>query len=100
MQTPGGEALLAQKTLHHTAACKRIVHVQIVDPPHQPEVIFCNRAWRIVQAAPADPEQIGLAGQTQLVIAVGHFFALPNRPALASTSPKKSFSSVNWPIFA
>jgi hypothetical protein len=35
----------------------------------------------------------------QLVLAVDHLLALSN-PALVSTPSKKSFSRVNWPIFA
>jgi hypothetical protein len=89
-----------EKTLHYPAACERIVHVQLVDTVHQFQVIIADRARLIIKTAQADPEQISLAREAQLVISIGHFFAFPNRPALASASRKKSFSSVSWPIFA
>src|SRR6202041_1534735 len=46
-----------------------------------------------------DPEYLSLSAQWQLVPAVNHRFALSN-PALPSAADKKSFSSVNSPIFA
>ncbi|NIZ13227.1 hypothetical protein HCZ87_07480 [Phaeobacter sp. HF9A] len=99
-QSSSSEALLTQKTFHHPAARKRILHVQLINPAHQFEIIFTGGVRLVTQPAPADPEQIGLAAQAQGVVAICHFFALGNRPTLSSAPSKKSFSSVSWPIFA
>ena len=64
------------------------------------EVIFANRAQFLVQAAQADLQQLSLLVQAQALVTVRHFLVLGNRPALSSAPSKKSFSSVNWPIFA
>lgn len=88
VQPSCGEAFLAQKPLHHSAARKRILHVQFIDPAHQFEVIRAGGARLVVEATPADPEQIGLARKAKLVTAIRHFFALAgcikrDRPAAA-----------------
>lgn len=95
---PGGGYII--KALHHPAARKQALHVQFVDSAHQLEIIFADRSRLEIQAALVYPEQIGLTCEAVIVVAVGHFFARPKRPALASASPKKSFSSVSWSIFA
>ncbi len=114
MQPPSGEAFLTEEALHHPAARERILHVKLINPTHQFEIIITGGTRLVIETAAADPEQIGLTREAQLVVTVGHFFALPNRPALASFhrayaappgprslfNPKKSFSSVSWPIFA
>lgn len=89
MQPSGGKAFLAQEAFHHPAARKRILHVQLVDPAHQLEVFFVDRTRLVLEAAPADPQEFGLAAQAQDVVMICHFFALPNRPALASAPSKK-----------
>ena len=66
VQPSGGEALLARKTLHNPTACKGIVLVQLVDPAHELEVVFADRAWFAINAVPADPEQTCLTGKAQL----------------------------------
>ena len=45
---------------------KGIVHVQLVDPAHELEVVFADRAWFAINAVPADPEQTCLTGKAQL----------------------------------
>ena len=60
-QTARNKAVLAQKKpFQHPAACERIVHVQLVNSAYQLGLGFADWALRIIQAAPADPEQISL----------------------------------------
>src|SRR5208283_6164 len=58
-----------------------------------------HRPRQVVDAAAADAQNLGLLCDRQIVLTVDHRFALSN-PALLSAPSKKSFSSVNSPIFA
>ena len=89
MQPPLGKAFLAEQTLHHPAARKRILHVKLINPAHQFKVLVADRARFMVQAAPADPNQLGFSDEAQGVIATCHCFALAGRPALASAPLNK-----------
>ena len=60
MQPSSGELFLAQKFFHHPAACKRILHMQFVDPAHHLDVRVAGQAWFIVETPPADPQKLGL----------------------------------------
>ena len=51
------------------------------------------------RASPADAQRLGLFRQREGMLRVDHRFALSN-PALVSAPAKKSFVSVNSPIFA
>ena len=42
--------------------------MQLVDPAHELEVVFADRAWFAIQAVPADPEQACLTGKAQLFL--------------------------------
>jgi hypothetical protein len=53
----------------------------------------------VVDAATADTQNLRLLRDWQIVLAVDHRFAL-SKPALGSAPSRKSFSSVNSPIFA
>src|SRR4051794_13981844 len=73
--------------------------MQLVEPPHQGKIGRRNRPGQIIDAAPCQPQSLGLTGDRQSVLAVDHFLAL-TRPALVSAPSKKSFSSVSSPILA
>jgi hypothetical protein len=55
-------------------------------------VFTCRRP--ILHPAPADPQNLSLLGDRQIVLTVDHRFALSN-PALVSAPSKKSFSSAD-----
>lgn len=69
----------------------------MIDTIHQRQCSRANGFGLVVHAAAADIQQLGLASNRELVVAVGHRFSLSN-PALVSASSKKSFSSVSSPI--
>ena len=73
--------------------------MQFVDPAHQRQIGGGNGPGQVVDAAPADPQNPGLAGDRKIVAAVDHFLALSN-PALLSAPAKKSFSNASSPILA
>src|ERR1039457_6422125 len=73
--------------------------MQPVETPHDREIGVRHRARQIIDAAAADPQNLRLLRDRQIVLAVDHRFALSN-PALVSAPSKKSFSSVNSPILA
>ncbi|MCA3314713.1 MAG: hypothetical protein ING06_16780 [Roseomonas sp.] len=58
-----------------------------------------NWAGGVVERPPADAERLGLFRLREGKLTVDHRFALSN-PALVSAPAKKSFVSVNSPIFA
>ena len=88
VQPSGGEAFLPEKALHHPAACEQKVHVKRVDPAHQFQVISADRARLIVQAAPADPEQISLTREAQLVVTMGLSLRSPTDRPWRALLPK------------
>ena len=87
--TPGGEAFLSEHPLHRPAACDGIFHVHLVYPAHQLQIVIADRSRFVVEAAPADPEELGLPCQAQDVVAVCDCFARGYRPALSSADSKK-----------
>lgn len=91
--------LSLQQPLKHPASGERIVQMQLVDPAHQNQIGRRRRPRQVIDAATADAEQPGLAGNGKVVGPVDHRFPL-NSPALPSAPAKKSFSSVNSPILA
>src|ERR1022692_4771690 len=93
------KTLMAEHVAQHAAASKRIVHVQLVDTPHQHQIDVRDWARTIVDRGAADLQHFRLSANGQLVFGVNHRFAL-NRPALTSAVSKKSFSSVSSPILA
>src|ERR1700686_4709288 len=88
-----------QKASQHPRAGERGLQVQSIEPPHDREVGFRHRSRQVVYAATADMQNLRLLRDRQIVLAVDHRFAL-SKPALVSAPSKKSFSSVNSPIFA
>src|SRR5271166_2901015 len=73
--------------------------MQRVDPSHDRKLGRRHRARLIIEVAAAEPQQLRLPRQRQLMVPVDHRFAL-SRPALLSAPAKKSFSSVSSPILA
>src|SRR5690242_14747215 len=76
-----------------------MLEVQLVNPPHDHKLGRRHRLRLVVHAAAAQPQQLRLPHQRQLVSAVDHRFAISS-PALPSAADKKSFSSVSSPILA
>ena len=64
VQPPDFEAFLNQQALQHPAARERELHVQLVDPVHQLQIASPDRARLAVDAAPADPQHLGLTADT------------------------------------
>ena len=93
------DALAAQKIAQHPAARERVVQMQFVDPPHDAQIFGRDRPGLVVDRAPADVQNLRLAGNREIVRSVDHRFAL-SKPALVSAPSKKSFSSANSPILA
>jgi hypothetical protein len=50
------DALMPEHIAQHPAAREWVEQVTLVDPPHNRQISFQNRAGQIVDAAPADPE--------------------------------------------
>ena len=93
------QALLPEQVAQHAAAGERIVQMQLVDAPHQPQIFVRDRTRLIVDRAAADLQHLGLLLDGKVVLGVDHRFALSS-PALVSAPSKKSFSSVSSPILA
>src|SRR3979409_2211293 len=91
--------LQSQQASQHTRTGEGILQVQSIETLHDGEIGFRHRARQVIDAAPADPQNLSLLGDRQIVLTVDHRFALSN-PALVSAPSKKSFSSVSSPIFA
>ena len=62
---PDLDALAAQQIAQHPAARERVIEMQFVDPPHDPQVGRRHRTWLVVEAAPAQLQDLCLARQRQ-----------------------------------
>ena len=71
--------LRAQEAAQHPRPGEREVHTQCVEAAHEHEIARRDRAWRVVHAAPADPERRRLARHGQRVRPVDHRLALGRR---------------------
>src|SRR3981081_4103387 len=91
--------LQSQQASQHTRTGEGILQVQSIETLHDGEIGFRHRARQVIDAAPADPQNLSLLGDRQIVLTVDHRFAISN-PALVSAPSKKSFSSVSSPILA
>src|SRR6218665_919163 len=87
--TAAPQAFAPELIAHHPCAHERVLQVELVQPPHQPQVALADRARQVVHRAAADTEQLGLARDAQVMGTVDHRFALSN-PALVSARSKKS----------
>jgi hypothetical protein len=72
-----------QHSPEHPAAGEGVVEGQLVDPAHEREIGVRHRPRQGVDAAPTEPERLGLAADAEAVGAVDHRLALANRPASA-----------------
>ena len=80
---------------HLTAAVKRMLHEQLIDAPHQRQVIGALTLGRVIERRPADRQNLALSAQAQAgVIARNHCLALPPAHRLSPLA-KKSRSTVN-----
>ncbi|CAG9195925.1 hypothetical protein BVIET440_50315 [Burkholderia vietnamiensis] len=70
-----------------------------VDSSHQQPIDLADRLRSVIHARSRNANQPRLSRNRQRMRTVDHRFALSS-PALPSAPDKKSFSSVNWPIFA
>ena len=99
MPAANRKTLPAQKIAQHAAARERTLQMQLVDPPHHAQIFGRDRTRLVIDRAPADVQNLRLAGDREIVRPVDHRFALSN-PALVSAPSKKSFSSASSPILA
>jgi hypothetical protein len=73
--------------------------MQLVETAHNAQVPGRYRSGSVIDAAPADVQNLGLLSDGQSVRAVNQRFALSG-PAFLSAPSKKPFSSVSSPILA
>src|SRR5271165_2868710 len=99
VQASGLDAFEGKQIAEHPAARERIIQMQFVYPTHNGKIGRRHGPGQRIDAAPADPERLRLFRDGQIVRPVDHRLA-PGMPALPSAPSKKSFSSVNSPIFA
>jgi hypothetical protein len=63
VEAPDIISLAGQNSLKHPAARERIIEkMQFVNPAHQRQIVGRDRPVQIIHAAPADPENLRLAG--------------------------------------
>ena len=98
---PAGRSryLLPVAVAQHPTDRKRVFEMQRIDPVHDRQPRRGRRPRKVVDAAPAQPQQRRLLRERQGMDAVDHRFAL-SRPTLLSAPDKNSFSSASSPIFA
>src|SRR6266403_1528551 len=80
--------LQSQQASQHTRTGEGILQMQSVETSHDREVDGRHRTRQVIDAAPADPQDLSLPGDRQIVLTVDHRFALSN-PALVSAPSKK-----------
>ncbi|MHC2562125.1 hypothetical protein ACVIVD_004119 [Bradyrhizobium liaoningense] len=71
--------------------------MQLIEPTHQGKVLGRNWPRFIVDRAASQLQDLRLAHDRKIMIAVDHRFAL-SRPALVSAPDKKSFSNASLRI--
>ena len=100
MQSTDPEGFLCEQIPQHSTTREWQLHVELVDPKKQLQSGVPDGARFIIDAAATDPQRTGLSVDAELRRVNDCYVALGKRPALLSTPDKKSFSSVNSPIFA
>src|SRR6202050_5637014 len=92
-------ALVLQLPGQFTSPVKRPLQMQLVQNPHQLQISLRQVPRDVVNARPAQIQQLGLALHRYLTIPLDHRFTLGpgNFPSAPS---KKEFSIVSSPIFA
>ncbi len=66
-QMNGDQLVRHVRTAMNIDGGKRILQVQLVDPPHQRQIRVADRPRQVVHATAADPERLGLPGDRQIV---------------------------------
>ena len=98
--TADAKAFAAQLTHHLPGAVKWILEKQLIDAPHQRQVLRFLALRHVIERRPADQKKAALMAQSQIgVIAADHAFTFPPAHRLSPLA-KKSRSTVNWPILA
>ena len=87
------QALLPEQIAQHPAAGKRVIQVQLIDAPHQPQVRLGDRPRLVVDAAAADLKHLGLFLDRKIVLRVDHRFTFSNRALVSAPSRKKQILS-------
>jgi len=95
MAAANRNARAVQQIAQHSAPCEGVIQMQLVDPPHDLQVLDRDGPRLVIDGAPADVQSLRLLGHGKIVIAVDHRFALSGERAF-----KKSFSSVSSRILA
>src|SRR5690606_26417892 len=96
---PHMEPLPQEHVPQHPTPHPRVFQMERIHASHHVDVFIGNQGRRVVHAAPGNPEEFGLAADSEGVIAADHFFS-PSNPALPSALSKKSISSACCPILA
>ena len=86
----------SQQASQHPRTGERELQMQPVETPHDRDIGVRHRARQVIDAAAADPQNLSLLGDRQIVLTVDHRFALSN-PALVSASSKKLISARHAP---
>jgi hypothetical protein len=87
-----GDALLMQLIEPHSGAHERVFPMPCIQWPHHVQITRRHGLGQIIDATPANIEQVGLTADRQLRVTAYPRFALSN-PALLSAPSKKSFSN-------
>ncbi len=85
----GVYALPPQQRSQHTRSREGIIEMQLIEPTHQGKVLGRNWPRFIVDRAASQLQDLRLAHDRKIMIAVDHRFAL-SRPALVSAPDKKN----------
>jgi hypothetical protein len=93
--TPLRAQLLAQLAAPQERRCE----MQLVDPPHQLELLVARRARCVVHARAMDSENLALPSDRERRVRIDHRAAFLHRTR-SSPRAKKSRSTVSSPIFA
>lgn len=99
MQPPDLKTLSSQLFGYAARAIVEVIQMQLIDPPHQLQILLRDRTRRVVHAAAIGPQQLTLPLHRQLCFPIDHLRPLGpgKRP---SAVDKKSRSTVSSPIFA
>jgi hypothetical protein len=93
-------AVLPQHPGQPSRAQERPLREQLVEPPHQPEVVVVGRPRGPVHARPGDPQQIALPADRQIgMVAIEQRSPVRNAH-LPDLRAKKSRSTTSSPILA
>jgi len=81
MAAANRNARAVQQIAQHSAPCEGVIQMQLVDPPHDLQVLDREGPRLVIDGAPADVQSLRLLGHGKIVIAVDHRFALSGERA-------------------